>query len=183
MKRKLATFAFALALSFLAAPVATAWDKVCAKAPVGKAWMIPQLHVVSHFPAWDTRRNVRLEDLPGVANGETYYNDRSGSRYDYEVPSSFDVNPWVRASGPLKRTGNILAGQSKCLDISDLPEGTAFFAYVSTTWFSGNRYGLCSPHSSNPFRYYLQTERPYREMWYETTGVEWSPKCEFTHEK
>ena len=183
MKKTLTTLALSLFLSMLTAPTAVAWDKVCVRLPLGKSWLVPQLHVVSHFPAWDTRRNIQLDHLPGVANGESHHNDRSGSRYDYDIPSGFGVDRGVRASGPLKRTGNILAGQSKCLDISDLPNGTAFFAYVSTTFAGGERHALCSTHSSNRFRYYLQTERPYREMWYESWGAEWSPNCEFTHEK
>lgn len=178
-KHTFAICAFALAASFSAAPAAVAWDKVCVRLPLGKAWLVPQLHIISHFPAWDTRRNVQLDHLPGVANGETHVNHEAGSRYDYDLPDGLGGDRGVRASGPFMETGGILAGQSKCLDISGFPDGTAFFAYVSTAFASA----LCETHSSNRFRYYLQTDRPYREMWYEAWGAEWSPNCEFTHEK
>ena len=166
MLKKLSVFVVVLAAALAPVSPAAAWQQVCMKLPLGKAAFSATLNVVHGFnPALGIPTAYR-------AHGQNYHHGLPGELGPFERP-----NP---ANGLITSNGYILANQSKCVDISEVPEGDYFIVYVDPSWNGNAR--LCATHPSNPHRWYAQTRRPYHTLWYEAWGAVWSPECEFKYE-
>ena len=160
------TAAVVLTLSLTFTPAAVAWDEVCMKLPIWHTWFAADFYVVYDFPA-----------IPGGRLPYYYYD--TGRKSNYWLPPGVGDEKSLVAKGRIK-SDNIAAGGSKCVSLAPVAQGKPFFVYVQTRVFTG--YDLCSTHSSNPEKWYHQTNRPYRQLWYKSTGVAGAPKCEYTHE-
>ena len=165
MLKKFVPFVFAFAAMLLPTAPAAAWDEVCMKLPLGKAAFSATLNVLHGFRAeWGV---PSAYDIPG-------------ERYRGGVPSELGPSQSHNPADGLITSGSIVANKSKCVDISGVREGEPFIVYVDPGWSGSAR--ICATHPSNPDRWYFQTRRPYRTLWYEAWGAVWSPKCEFKYE-
>ena len=130
------------------------------KLPIWHTWFAADFYVVYDFPA-----------TPGGRLPYYYYDTDKNSNY-WIPPASAMTSPWS-PRGRIK-SANIAAGGSKCVSLAPVAEGKPFFVYVQTRVFTG--YDVCSTHSSNPEKWYYQTNRPYRQLWYKSTGAAGAPQ-------
>ena len=162
MLKKLSVFVVVLAAALAPVSPAAAWEQVCVKLPRGKAAFSANFTVVHTFwtpwglPSQYTLPDGRTERLPGRLRPSQRRN------VGYGVESS-----------------SIAAGQSRCVDIAGVAQGDPFIVFIDPGL---GKHTLCATHPSNPDRWYFQTNRPYRTLWYEAWGAIWSPKCEFKYE-
>ena len=161
-----AATALSLPLSLPLAPAALAWNEVCVKLPFWRAAYVGKFHVVHGFPDEPDGR------LPGF-----YYDSDRGvySGLPHDFADDFDR----QADGRITSAG-ISAGFHRCVSIRDLPLRTPFLVYVETTFASA--YALCATHSSNPKKYYLRQGRPFLKIWFEATGPDGNPRCDYWKE-
>ena len=171
LKKLIPAFAAAVAMLTPVAPAA-AWDEVCLHFRGGaKTWFIGQLNVIHGFDA--------DRGMPTTYPHPTGKLDIRGNPKRFRAPfaeSSDDSNP---ADARLL-SREVGAGASVCTSIAGLPEGTPFIAYMNT--YNQAKRVLCSTHPSNPNKWYLQTNRPYRQIWFHTWGAAWSPRCVYSNE-
>ena len=165
MLKKIAVLAFAAAAMLPAAP-AGAWDQVCMKLPLWKAWFSSNFHIAYDFPTASGK-------IPG-----SYYTKKTGRRGAIDLPKGLNGSRDISANGRID-SPSVHINQTKCADISEIPQGKPFIVYIHP--HSGNP-AVCETHHSNPDKWYYQTNRPYRTLNYETTGVAGRPKCRYTHE-
>ena len=164
MLKNFIAFAVVLAATLAPAAPAAAWERVCMKLLLGKAWFAAENLTVLHgFDPDLGYPNSYLVD--GVASGWVPESlGRSGNYNPAEgasISTSFAVN------------------QSRCVDISGVEVGKPFMVYLTVDNGPARN---CETHSSNPNWWYVQTERPYRTLWYEAQGSVWTPKCKFVYE-
>ena len=94
---------------------------------------------------------------------------------------NLDLSPAVA-----KKSGTILAGQTKCVSISDIPVGGPFYVLLKadlspTLW----DFLVCKTHPTNPRQWYLNQERPYSRIEYKAWGHVWTRDgfhCQFDRE-
>ena len=165
MLKKIAVLAFAAAAMLPAAP-AGAWDQVCMNLPLWKTWFSGNFHVVYDF-------STALGEIPG-----SYYPEERGSRGSIGLPKELNGSLNVRANGQI-RSSSVHVNQTKCVDISKIPQGEPFIVYFHADF---GRAVLCGTHRSNPDKWYHQTNRPYRTLNYKSTGTSLNTRCEYTHE-
>ena len=163
MLKKIAVLAFAAAAMLPAAP-AGAWEQVCMKLPLWKTWFSGNFHIVYDFHTY-------LGELP-----DSYYVRET--RSSTALPEELNASSRVRADGYIK-SSSMHVNQTKCVDISEISQGDAFFLYFQPDL---GKAVLCETHHSNPDKWYHQTNRPYRTLNYESTGSAAHPKCRYTHE-
>ena len=161
MLKKIAVLAFAAAAILPAAP-AGAWDQICMKLPLWKAWVSGNFHVVYSFPTSSGK-------VPS-----SYYTNNTAAL----LPKSLQGSDRVHARGHVG-SSSIHVNQTRCVNISKIPHGDAFILYFEPHLGTA---ALCETHHSNPNKWYNQTNRPYRTLNYETTGAAGAPKCRYTHE-
>ena len=153
---------------------AAAWDEVCLHFRGGaKTWFIGQLNVIHGFDA---------------ARGQPTSYPPPRPRLTIDGREKRVYLPWLNGSSRNNDTNpadarllsrEVGAGASVCESIAALPEGTPFLVFMNT--YHGKKV-LCQTHSSNPDDWYLQTNRPYRKIWFHTWGAAWSPRCFFNNE-
>ena len=163
MLKKIAVLAFAVAAALPAAP-AGAWEQVCMKLPLWKAWISGNFHVVYDF-------STHLGKLP------LSYQEPGASRMS--IPGELRGDTRVPPARGHVGSSTIHVNQTRCANISEIPQGKPFFIYFSPHLGTP---ALCETHSSNPDKWYHQTNRPYRTLNYESTGTTLHTKCRFTHE-
>ena len=164
MLKKIAVLAFAAAAMLPAAP-AGAWDQVCMKLPLWKAWISGNFHVVYDFPTY-------LGKIP-----DSYRVWAPGGGHEV-IPRALGGDSRLLAEGHIG-SSTIHVNQTRCVDISKILQGKPFFIYFSPHLGTAT---LCETHSSNPDKWYHQTNRPYRTLNYESTGTTGHARCRFTHE-
>ena len=218
-------------LAVPAAPVG-AWDKVCMRLPLGKAWLSGRLALVHEFKVNDDDQvpeKVLGSDFfvkPGVGDWRDV-KDRF-NELETLIPESFQrvaearsrqfpPEDWAGSSkwgrgvkeataardalidertrllrrvpaawhrirnllntnsslSPAVATtsGTILAGQTKCLSLRDVPLGDPFYVAFRATGLE--RYIVCGTHSINPHQWYLNQKRPYSTIEYIAWGHLW----------
>ena len=154
LKKLIPVAAAAVAMLTPTAPAA-AWDEVCI-----------------HLPLW--RVGYYLESFT-VAHG---FDPQRGRPTEH--PINYDVaGNRTNPSNGVIVSEDIAVNQSRCVDISGVPEGEAMMMYIEV----GNGPAVvCGTHSSNPNWWYEQTDRPYRRLWYEATRTVWNPVCSYVRE-
>ena len=70
-----------------------------------------------------------------------------------------------------KKSGTILAGQTRCISLRDVPIGAPFYVMVKEN--SQEMFTMCDTHSSNPHQWYLNQKRPYSRIEYQAWGHVW----------
>ena len=217
-------------LAVPAAPVG-AWDKVCMRLPLGKAWLSGRLALVHEF-------KLNGDQVPQKVLGSDFFvNPRAGGWRDIKdrfneletlIPESVRrieeavalTFPWDDLAGSSKRrraikeataardalvderdrllraiptagrrirnllntnaesspavattSGTILAGQTKCISLRDVPIGDPFYVAFRATGLE--RYIVCDTHSINPHQWYLNQNRPYSTIEYIAWGHLW----------
>ena len=178
MLKKIIPIAFAAAAMLLPAAPAAAWEQVCMKFPFGKAWYAGYLVVVHGFIPHSLPTMVLLSGTLVHGKKERLKPGIGTNRNNRAIAGRENI-----AVGGKIVSGRIHAAQTRCVDISEIPEGDPFIVYVDTaeTGPDGAAH-LCETHSSNPNGWYLQTNRPYRTLHYDAWGASWAPRCKFTHE-
>ena len=155
LKKIIPAVAVAAAMLLPAAPAA-AWEQVCMKLPLWKTWFaLESFHVAYEF-----------DPSIGRPTGYHVHEEVEGSRHN---PAAGNIR------GPY-----IAVNQSKCVDISGLAEGTEMMIYIAVSGVT--KYRVCETHPANPDWWYVQSDRPYRTLWYEAWGSTANPKCKFTYE-
>ena len=166
MLKKIAVLAFAAAAILPAAP-AGAWDQVCMNLPLWKTWFAGSGYVVYDFPTASGK-------IPG-----SYYPEKEGARLrPLPLPKDLNGSADVIAQDQV-RTSTIHVNQTKCVNISKIPQGKPFIVYFLPDF---GKAVLCGTHHSNPDKWYHQTNRPYRTLNYETTGTTFNAKCVYARE-
>ena len=163
----------ALTLALAPAQDAAAWSKVCVKLPLWKAWFSATFHVAYDF---NTGRGIP----------STYLDDSvSNNRKWRSLPNALKGNKSSGARG-LINSGQFAVNSSRCVDIREIPNGQPFIVYVRPAVGQSSPHGpavVCETHRSNPNPWYFQQNRPYQELWYDSWGATWAPRCKFTHER
>ena len=166
MLKKIAILAFAAAAMLPAAP-AGAWDQVCIKLPLWKTGFTGNGRVVYDFP-------TASGEIPG-----SYYPKKGGAQLrPLSLPNDLKGSADVIAQGEV-RTPTIHVNQTKCVNISRIPQGKPFIVYFYPDF---GKAVLCETHRSNPDKWNHQQNRPYRTLNYESTGTSLNAKCKFTRE-
>ena len=169
MLKKITVLAFAAAAMLPAAP-AGAWDQVCMKLPLWKTWFSANFHIVYDFSTASGRRYPTPTVCGRQKTGRRGAIDHPQGRWE----GTGDISANGRIDSP-----SIHVNQTKCADISEIPEGRPFIVYIHP--HSGHP-ALCETHRSNPDKWYHQQTRPYRTLNYESTGVAGRPTCKFARE-
>ena len=107
------------------------------------------------------------------------FDPRIGRPTGYLIHYDVDGDRPNLPDGVVEFESTFAANQSRCVDISEIPEGSAMMVYVNV---SNGPTIVCGTHSSNPNWWYEQTDRPYRRLWYEATRTVWNPVCSYVRE-
>ena len=229
-----ARFGKLILAALLLVPVAPAgaWDEVCMRLPLGKAWLSGRLALVHEFKANDDDQvpeKVLGSDFfvkPGVGDWRDV-KDRF-NELDVLIPESFQrvaearsrqfppedlagSSKWGRGvkeataardaliderSRLMRRvpaawhrirnllntnsslspavattSGTILAGQTKCLSLRDIPLGAPFYVAFRAT--GQPTYIVCDTHPTNPHQWSVSQNRPYSKLEYIAWGHLW----------
>ena len=160
--KKAAILAFAAAM--LPAAPAGAWDQICMKLPLWKTWYAANFHVVHSF-------HTNAGDIPNA-----YYMPER--RASMKLPNELGGTYNSRADGRIKSPG-IAVNQTKCVDITEIPDGEPFFVYIHPPL---RKRRPPQNHHSNLDKWNHQQNRPYRTLNYESWGGVAHAKCKFTRE-
>ena len=166
MLKKTASLLFAAALSLAPVQTAAAWDQLCMKFPLWKT------AYVGHFTVVHGRDFNRA--MP------SHVPDRDVAQIKIPAPD----HTVTRGSRPVwdaVHSGKFAANQSRCVDLSAIPNGRHFAVYVITGWSSGIAH--CATHESNPNLYYTQQDGKFQfnQIWFEGWGSSPQPRCKFSH--
>ena len=143
------------------------------KLPLWKTWVSMNFYVVHTF-----------EQVPGKVPSKTFVGNGTGTNRQRVRLPNFGDSTIKREHDPAqnrKESPRISVNQTRCVDISDIPNGQPFFVYA--TPYLGWNSVLCKTHHSNPNPWYVQQSRPYRDLMYEGWGSLQSARCEFKHER
>ena len=159
-----------VAAVFALTPVHTAdaWDEVCVHFPLWKTWFSGKFIVVSGF---DSENDSLPAKFGPNLNRPRDFSDLIDNTTD------------DTARGAVY-SSKMVVNQSRCVSIRDVDVDERFFVFIlaDSASISSSVGVVCETHSSNPNRFYHQTNRPYRKIWFESWGAVWSPKCKYTHE-
>ena len=174
MLKKTASLIFAalasLTLTLAPARDAAAWDRVCVHLPLWKTAYSGRFHVIHSF-----------KGAPGKVPNAVFVG--SGAERALHALPEFGRRTdriWsARANGQIT-SGNLSASKSGCVDIRGIPNGQPFFVYI---YPSLGKPALCDPRGNNPNPWYVQQDRPRKELWHHAWGGVRSAKCEWRHER
>ena len=170
MLKKCIPLVFAAVAALAPVRAANAWDEVCVKLPLWKTWFSAKFAVVHDF---DQSADGSLPAKHPLSPGSRPHD------FSDVIPNSTDTD-----AKSAVYSGKIAVNQSRCVDISGIPNGEPFFVFVlvDSASISSSSGVVCETHPSNPNRFYNQQNRPYSKMWFESWGPVWGPKCKFTNE-
>ena len=161
----LAVLTTALTLALAPAQDAAAWQRVCMKLPLWKAWYSAKFYVVYDF---DTR-NGRL---PGLMLSKA-------GHVRIPLPSNLGGDPEKLAQA-FRVSPTFAVNQSRCVSIKHLSYGSPFLVYVQV---AGGTAAVCETHHTNPNPWYRKQKRPYKDLWYDAWGASLHPRCAFVRER